>query len=86
MKIPRAFGLEPMLRATAFYPRSWNDKHFDTGEVGFDMIFGETAEARTLGRALSARASRRFARGIGRVSLRLQICASRLQICASSVS
>jgi 6-hydroxynicotinate 3-monooxygenase len=35
-----------MPRATAFYPRSWNNKNFDSGEVRFDMIFGETAEAR----------------------------------------
>jgi 6-hydroxynicotinate 3-monooxygenase len=46
MKVIRAFGLEPSLRATAFYPRSWNNKDYDTGEVRFDMIFGESAEAR----------------------------------------
>jgi 6-hydroxynicotinate 3-monooxygenase len=46
MKVLRVFGLEPMLRRTAFYPRSWNNKDFDTGEVRFDMIFGQTAEER----------------------------------------
>jgi len=46
MKVLRAFGLEPSLRAAAFYPRSWNNKDHDTGEVRFDMIFGEAAEAR----------------------------------------
>ncbi len=46
MKVLRAFGLEPMLRAEAFYPRSWNNKEHDTGEVRFDMIFGELAEER----------------------------------------
>jgi salicylate hydroxylase/6-hydroxynicotinate 3-monooxygenase len=46
MKVLRAFGLEPVLRGTAFYPRSWNNKDYDTGEVRFDMIFGESAEAR----------------------------------------
>ncbi len=46
MKVLRAFGLEPPLRAAAFYPRSWNNKNFDTGEVRFDMIFGEAAEQR----------------------------------------
>jgi 6-hydroxynicotinate 3-monooxygenase len=46
MKVLRSFGLEPALRATAFYPRSWNNKDFDTGEVRFDMIFGEAAEER----------------------------------------
>ena len=30
----------------AFYPRSWNNKDFDTGKVRFDMIFGEAAEER----------------------------------------
>jgi 6-hydroxynicotinate 3-monooxygenase len=46
MKVIRAFGLEPSLRAAAFYPRSWNNKDYDTGEVRFDMIFGESAEER----------------------------------------
>ena len=46
MKVLRAFGLEPTLRATAFYPRSWNNKDYDTGAVRFDMIFGEWAEDR----------------------------------------
>lgn len=46
MKVLRRFGLEPMLRRTAFYPRSWNNKNYDTGEVRFDMIFGESAEER----------------------------------------
>ena len=46
MKVLRVFGLEPSLRAAAFYPRSWNNKDFDTGEIRFDMIFGEAAEVR----------------------------------------
>jgi 6-hydroxynicotinate 3-monooxygenase len=46
MKVLRAFGLEPNLRAAAFYPRSWNNRDFDTGEIRFDMIFGEAAEER----------------------------------------
>jgi salicylate hydroxylase/6-hydroxynicotinate 3-monooxygenase len=46
MKVLRRFGLEPLLRRTAFYPRSWNNRNFDTGEVRFDMIFGESAEER----------------------------------------
>ncbi len=46
MKVLRAFGLERRLRAAAFYPRSWNNKDYDTGNVRFDMIFGETAEER----------------------------------------
>ncbi len=46
MKVLRAFGLEPVLRAGSFYPRSWNNKDYDTGAVRFDMIFGEAAEIR----------------------------------------
>ena len=46
IKVLRAFGLESSLRAAAFYPRSWNNRNHDTGEVRFDMIFGEAAEER----------------------------------------
>src|SRR5438128_2563330 len=46
MKVLREFGLEPLLRSQAFYPRSWNNKEYDTGEVRFDMTFGEEAELR----------------------------------------
>jgi 6-hydroxynicotinate 3-monooxygenase len=46
MKVLRAFGLEPTLRAATFYPRSWNNKDYDTGDIRFDMIFGESAERR----------------------------------------
>ncbi len=44
MKVLREFGLEPRLRANSFYPRSWNNRDWRTGEVKFDMIFGESAE------------------------------------------
>jgi 6-hydroxynicotinate 3-monooxygenase len=46
MKVLRGFGLEPVMRASAFYPRSWNNREYDSGDVRFDMIFGESAEAR----------------------------------------
>jgi 6-hydroxynicotinate 3-monooxygenase len=46
VKVMREFGLEPTLRAAAFYPRSWNNRNYDTGEVRFDLIFGEAAEER----------------------------------------
>ncbi len=46
VKVLREFGLEPVLRAATFYPRSWNNKEHDTGDVRFDMIFGESAENR----------------------------------------
>jgi 6-hydroxynicotinate 3-monooxygenase len=44
MKVLRVFGLEPRLLANSFYPRSWNNRDWRTGEVKFDMIFGEDAE------------------------------------------
>ncbi|MHC2433904.1 FAD-dependent monooxygenase [Bradyrhizobium sp. USDA 4451] len=46
MKVMRAWDLEPALRRAAFYPRSWNNKEYDTGEVRFDMVFGPAAEER----------------------------------------
>jgi 2-polyprenyl-6-methoxyphenol hydroxylase-like FAD-dependent oxidoreductase len=44
MKVLRGLGLESRLRAQSFYPRSWNNRDWRTGEVKFDMIFGESAE------------------------------------------
>ena len=46
MKVMRGLGLEPMMRASSFYPRSWNNREYDTGEMRFNMIFGESAEQR----------------------------------------
>jgi 6-hydroxynicotinate 3-monooxygenase len=46
MKVLRKLGLEPMLRGQSFYPRSWNNRDWRTGDIKFDMIFGETAEAK----------------------------------------
>src|SRR5207247_7877961 len=44
MKVLRGLGLESRLRGGSFYPRSWNNRDWRTGEVKFDMIFGESAE------------------------------------------
>src|SRR6202012_4774785 len=44
MTVMREWGLEPMLRSEGFYPRSWNNKAYDTGEILFDMVFGPAAE------------------------------------------
>src|SRR6201991_415141 len=44
MKVLRGLGLEERLRSQSFYPRSWNNRDWKTGEVKFDMIFGESAE------------------------------------------
>src|SRR6476469_2536674 len=46
MKVLRGLGLESTLRQQSFYPRSWNNRDWRTGEVKFDMIFGESAERR----------------------------------------
>ncbi len=46
MKVLRKFGLEPRLRAQSFYPRSWNNRDWKTGDIKFDMIFGESAETK----------------------------------------
>src|ERR1700759_1587089 len=44
MKVLRKLGLEQRMRSGSFYPRSWNNRDWKTGEVKFDMIFGESAE------------------------------------------
>ncbi|MBI5317936.1 FAD-dependent monooxygenase [Bradyrhizobium sp.] len=44
MKVLRGLGLEQRMRSHSFYPRSWNNRDWCTGEVKFDMIFGESAE------------------------------------------
>jgi salicylate hydroxylase/6-hydroxynicotinate 3-monooxygenase len=46
MHVLRGLGLEERLRAETFYPRSWNNRDWRTGEVLFDMIFGQPAEAK----------------------------------------
>jgi salicylate hydroxylase/6-hydroxynicotinate 3-monooxygenase len=46
MKVLRGIGLEERMRSQSFYPRSWNNRDWKTGEVKFDMIFGESAEAK----------------------------------------
>ena len=44
MKVLRTLGLEQRMRQQSFYPRSWNNRDWRTGEVKFDMIFGKNAE------------------------------------------
>ena len=44
MKVLRELGLERKMRQQSFYPRSWNNRDWRTGDVKFDIIFGETAE------------------------------------------
>jgi len=40
----RGLGLEERLRADTFYPRSWNNRDWRSGEVLFDIPFGPSAE------------------------------------------
>jgi salicylate hydroxylase/6-hydroxynicotinate 3-monooxygenase len=56
MKVLRGLGLGARLRAQSFYPRSWNNRDWRTGEDKFDMILGESAEQKF--GALSAGAPR----------------------------
>jgi 6-hydroxynicotinate 3-monooxygenase len=44
MHVLRGLGLEQPLRRNAFYPRSWNNRDWGTGEVRYDQIFGHSAE------------------------------------------
>src|SRR5215469_1503350 len=46
MQVLRGLGLEQRLRSEAFYPRSWNNRDWRTGEVRYDQVFGPSAEAR----------------------------------------
>jgi len=44
MHVLRGLGLEERLRADTFYPRSWNNRDWKSGEVLFDILFGTDAE------------------------------------------
>src|ERR1043165_1548084 len=44
MHVLRGLGLENRLRSETFYPRSWNNRDWKSGEVLFDMVFGRPAE------------------------------------------
>src|SRR5512143_3405048 len=44
MHVLRGLGLEKHLREQTFYPRSWSNRDWRTGEVMFDMVFGRPAE------------------------------------------
>jgi 6-hydroxynicotinate 3-monooxygenase len=46
MKVLREWGLEPFMRRETFYPRSWNNREYDSGNILFDMVFGPSAEER----------------------------------------
>src|SRR6201994_454568 len=44
MKVLRKLGLEERMRGGSFYPRSWNNRDWKSGDVKFEMIFGESPE------------------------------------------
>jgi len=44
MHVLRGLGLEERLRTDTFYPRSWNNRDWKSGEVLFDILFGSDAE------------------------------------------
>lgn len=44
MHVLRGLGLEDRLRADTFYPRSWSNRDWKSGEVLFDILFGRDAE------------------------------------------
>jgi salicylate hydroxylase/6-hydroxynicotinate 3-monooxygenase len=44
MHVLRGLGLEQRLRSDTFYPRSWNNRDWKSGEILFDMLFGQPAE------------------------------------------
>src|SRR5262245_59052502 len=46
MRVLRGIGLEPRIRATAFQPRSWTNRDWDTGELTNELPLGADAEAR----------------------------------------
>ena len=46
MQVLRGLGLEERLRGDTFYPRSWSNRDWKTGEVLFDITFGPSAEGK----------------------------------------
>lgn len=46
MRVLRGIGLEPRIRATAFQPRSWTNRDWDTGALTNELPLGAEAEAK----------------------------------------
>jgi len=46
MRVLRGIGLEPGIRATAFQPRSWTNREWDSGAMKYELPLGVDAEAR----------------------------------------
>lgn len=45
MKVLRRLGLESRIRATAFRPRSWTNREWDSGTMKYELPLGDQAEA-----------------------------------------
>ena len=46
MRVLRGIGLEPRIRATAFQPRSWTNRDWDTAALRYELPLGADAEAK----------------------------------------
>src|SRR5262245_37188230 len=46
MRVLRGIGVEPRIRATAFQPRSWTNREWDTGAMKYELPLGADAEAK----------------------------------------
>ena len=46
MRVLRGIGLEPRIRATAFQPRSWTNRDWNTGRLTNELVLGDAAEAK----------------------------------------
>ena len=46
MRVLRGIGLEPRIRATAFQPRSWTNRDWDSGQLTNELPLGAEAEAK----------------------------------------
>lgn len=46
MRVLRGIGLEPRIRGTAFQPRSWTNREWDSGQLTNELPLGADAEAK----------------------------------------
>jgi 6-hydroxynicotinate 3-monooxygenase len=46
MRVLRGIGLEPAIRATAFQPRAWTNREWDSGALRYELPLGAAAEAK----------------------------------------
>ena len=46
MRVLRGIGLEPGIRATAFQPRAWTNRDWDSGALRYELPLGAAAEAK----------------------------------------